>query len=327
MNRLLALLQDRIVIRLLAGAGLVVLIGQIVIWYPLNALHDRKLDGPLDFLVYQRSAARAAHGLTPYEPCTHGPELPPNCLLYPPPFTAVIALAGNVSPRDFQRGTYLVLLIAFWAFAIGLTKIALGRVRASDALIAGLLLILTPGLNVTMSFGNLDLVVWALVVWGLAAESTLPFLVVAAAFKIWPIFPLLVLVVEKGSRLRVAALTAAAILIATVAVLGPQSFADWRRLALPGLWAGTLVSDNVSLVAIAGRLGLSVPRPVLAALPLAAAFATWLTLRRRPERLRAIACGIAATICSPICWWYYAPVLLVPGALWLANRRAAPNDQ
>jgi hypothetical protein len=166
-----------------------------------------------------------------------------------------------------------------------------------------------------------------LVVWGLAAESTLPFLVVAAAFKIWPVFPLLVLVVEKGSRLRAAALTAAAILIATVAVLGPQSFADWGRLALPGLWAGTLVPDNVSLVAIAGRLGLSVPRPILAALPLAAAFATWLTLRRRPERLRAIACGIAATICSPICWWYYAPVLLVPGALWLANRRAAPNDQ
>ena len=107
----------------------------------------------------------------------------------------------------------------------------------SETLIAGVLLFVTPGLNITMSLGNLDVVIWALVAWGLATEAALPLLVVAAAFKIWPVVSLAVLVVARPSRLRPAILTTMFLFAATVGVLGLSSFRDWRELAVPGLQA------------------------------------------------------------------------------------------
>src|SRR5579863_7583468 len=70
---------------------------------------------------------------------------------YPPPFAAAIAPAGRLSPAGFQKGAYLVLLVAFWVYAAGLVKLARGQVSASETLIAGVLLFVTPGLNITMS--------------------------------------------------------------------------------------------------------------------------------------------------------------------------------
>lgn len=323
MNRLVRLLHDRVVVGLLSAVGLLVLIGQVFIWYPRYALDPGSPDDGLDFRIYQRAAGRAARGLTPYESCAHAPEAPPGCLLYPPPFAAAIAPAGHLSPAGFQKGAYLVLLAAFWAYAAGLVKLARGRVGAAETLIAGVLLFVTPGLNITMSLGNLDLVVWALVAWGLATEMALPLLVVAAAFKIWPAVSLAVLIVAKPARVRPAILTAMLLFAATVAVLGLSSFRDWRELALPGLQAGTLRVTNVSLVAVLGRLGIALPALLRALLPIAAALATWLSLRRQPERLRASLCGVAAMICAPICWWKYAPILLIPGAVWLSGLNLA----
>lgn len=312
------LLQDRVVERLLALVGLLVLFGQVLVWYPRYALEPP--ESGFDFPIYQRAAARSARGLSPYEPCAHDPAVAPSCLLYPPPFAAAVSLAGRASPAAFQKGTYLILLVAFWAYAAGLVKLALERVGVSRTLMAGALLFVTPGVNVTMGLGNLDVVVWALMVWGLAVESALPLLVVAAAFKLWPAVSLVALLIAKPARLRPVVLTAALLLAATLAVLGPSSFHDWRQLAVPGLQAGTLKPTNVSVVAILGRLGLAIRGPVLALLPIGGAcLAGWL-LRRRPERLRAAVVGIAATACSPIFWSKYAAVLLIPVAAWLSNR-------
>ncbi len=319
MKRLARLLQDRLVVGLLSAVGLLVLFGQILVWYPRYALHPPAPDDRLDFRAYQRGAARAAAGLTPYESCAHPPAEPPTCLLYPPPFAAAIAPAGHLSPQGFQKGAYLVLLIAFWAYAAGLVKLARGEVRASETLIAGVLLFVTPGLNITMSFGNLDLVVWALVAWGLTTEGALPLLVVAAAFKIWPVVSLAVLLVARPARIRPAILTAMFLFAGTVAVLGLSSFREWRELAVPGLQAGTLWAANVSVVAILGRLGIAMPMPLRPVLPIAAALAIWLALRKQPERLRASLCGVAAMVCAPICWWKYAPVLLIPLAVWIGG--------
>ena len=330
MNGLVRLLHDRVVVGLLSAVGILVLLGQLFVWYPRYALHPPAPDDGLDFRIYQRGAERAAHGLTPYESCAHAPEAPPSCLLYPPPFAAAIAPAGHLSPASFQKGAYLVLLVAFWAYAAALVKLARGRVGALDTLIAGVLLFVTPGLNITMSLGNLDLVVWALVAWGLASEVALPLLVVAAAFKIWPAVSLAVLVAAKPARVRPAILTTTFLFAATVAVLGLSSFHDWRELAVPGLQAGTLRVTNVSVVAVLGRLGIAMPTPLRTALPIAGALATWLALRKQPERLRASLCGVAAMICAPICWWKYAPILLIPLAVWISGldlAEAAASDR
>ena len=321
MTRLAQLLHDRLVIRLLAAVGGLVLVGQLLIWYPRHAFADPTADGPIDFLVYQRAAARAAQGLSPYWSCAHPRATPPNCLLYPPPFAAVVALAGHVSVRAFQAGTYAILLLAFWAFAAALARLALERPRPPAVLVAAVAVLLTPGLAVTMSFGNLDLVVWALVAWGLADERALPLVVVAAAFKVWPAAPLAALIAARPARLRPALLTTLALLALTLGVLGPSAFVAWRRLAVPGLLAPTLVPGNISLVAWLARAGLDLPPPVLSALPLAAAAAAWWAARRWKPGARAISTGIAAMFVAPICWWYYAPVLLIPIAIRL--RRAA----
>lgn len=319
MNRLARLLRDRVVLGLLAAVGLLVLLGQVLIWYPRYALHPPAANDGLDFPIYQRAAARVAQGLTPYESCAHAPEAPPGCLLYPPPFAAAIAPAGRLSPAGFQKGAYLVLLVAFWAYAAGLVKLARGRVSAFDTLLAGILLFVTPGLNITMSLGNLDLVVWALVAWGLATGAALPLLVVAAAFKIWPAVSLAVMVAAKPARIRPVILTTLLLFVATVAVLGLSSFRDWRELAVPGLQAGTLRVTNVSVVAVLGRLGIAMPTPLRTALPIAGALASWVALRKQSERLRASLCGVAAMICAPICWWKYAPILLIPLAVWISG--------
>jgi hypothetical protein len=321
MNRVLRLLHDRVVVGLLSAVGLLVLLGQVLVWYPRYALHPPAPDDGFDFRIYQRAAARAARGVTPYESCAHAPEAPPGCLLYPPPFAAAIAPAGHLSPAGFQKGAYLVLLLAFWAYAAGLVKLSLGRVGASETLIAGVALFVTPGLNITMSLGNLDLVVWALVAWGLTADAAFPLLVVAAAFKIWPVVSLAVLVAAKPARLRPVIFTTVLLFAAAVAILGASSFRDWRELAVPGLQAGTLRITNVSVVAILGRLGIALPAPLRMALPAAGALAIWLALPKRNERLRASLCGIAAMICAPICWWKYAPILLIPLAIWISGLR------
>jgi hypothetical protein len=323
MTALTRLLRDRLVVRLLAAVGVLVLIGQIAVWYPRYALHAPAADDRLDFLVYGRAADRAAHGQSPYEACVHERTRPPHCFFYPPPFAAAIALFGRASPNAFQAGAYLVLLLAFWAYAAGLVRLAWPPVEASRILIVGVLLFLAPGVNVTMSFGNLDLVVWALVAWGLTAERALPLLVIAAAFKIWPAIVLVNLLVTRPARLRPAALTAVAILAGTVAVGGTGWFSDWFRWAVPGLAAGTLDANNISLVAVLARHGIELPGPVVAALPIVAALLASLALRRRPERLRAAVSGVVACLCASIFWAQNLGVLLIPLALWLASRRDA----
>jgi hypothetical protein len=319
LTRLERLGQDRMAMGLLAVAGLAVLAVQILVWYPRYALEPVRPEDGYDFPIYERAAARTSAGLGPYESCAHDPAVAPHCLLYPPPFAAAISLARRASPLTFQRGTYLLILLAFWAYAAGLVKLAFGHVTVSTTLVVGAALFALPGVNVTMALGNLDMIVWALLAWGLATEAALPLVVVAAAFKLWPAVSLAVLLIAKPARIRPTAITAAALLAGTLALLGPSSFTDWFHLAVPGLRAGTLKPTNVSLVALLGRMGLPVHDPLLTLLPAAGAVGTGWLLRRQPERVRASLVGIAATVCSPIFWSKYAAVLLIPLAAWISG--------
>jgi len=309
------------------AAGLIVLIAQLAVWYPRYALQTAAEADGLDFPIYQRAAARVGSHRSPYEPCLNRHDQPPFCLLYPPPFTALLVVGAHVSFASFAAGIYAVLLIAFWAYAAGLVRLARGRVTFAEVGLAALALLVTPGLNLTMAFGNLDLVVWALVVWGLVAERWLPLLVIAAACKLWPAVPLAVLVAARPRRWPRVALTAAAVLAFTIAVVGTRSFAEWRQTALPVLEAGTVVWSNISAVAILERHGVRLPRLVVAVLPAAAAVVTGIATRRRPEALRAAWCAVAALFCASICWWHYAAVLWLPAAAWLQARRVEASAE
>ena len=51
MNRLVRLLHERVVVGLLSAVGLLVLLGQLFIWYPRYALHPPAPDDGLDFRI------------------------------------------------------------------------------------------------------------------------------------------------------------------------------------------------------------------------------------------------------------------------------------
>ncbi len=167
MNRLANLLHDRVVSVCCPAVGRLVLVGQVFVWFPRYALHPPAPDDGLDFRIYQRAAARARTGLSLTNRAPTPPKLHPAACSTRPP-----SQRPSLPPDTFHRlpSNWGVPRPAgrFWAYAAGLVKLARGRPAASDTLSrAGGALFLTPGLNITMSLGNLDLVVWAMVAWGL----------------------------------------------------------------------------------------------------------------------------------------------------------------
>ncbi len=63
----------------------------------------------------------------------------------------------------FQATWSVITLGAFWAYAAGLARLAFGRLTFSRVLAAPAVVMLTPGTNATMSYGQINLAVWALV--------------------------------------------------------------------------------------------------------------------------------------------------------------------
>jgi Glycosyltransferase family 87 len=304
-----------IVARALPIVGIVALVMQLALWLPLQLRGEPGAD--VDFTVYRRAAMRMAAGGSPYAACDPDRAIPPNCFMYPPPFAALLRPVDAISPGAFKVGAYLVMLAAFWLLAAALARLALGVVDAPGTLAAGGLAAMTPGLSVTMSGANADLVVWALVASALTTEAALPLLVVAAAFKLWPAVPLVVLLVRRPARLPVVAATAIAIFGATVVMLGWSSFSDWMRWGLTRLQAGTLSPLNVSLATLPERLGFAVPGLIAGALAPAAAATVAILARRQPERVQAMLAGLAGLLFAPICWWHYLPIALIPAAIWV----------
>lgn len=282
---------------------------QLTVWLPL---HARRTDTDnLDFTVYRNAAARVAAGLPLYEGCAApAAEQPPSCYLYPPPLAVALAPLASVSDRAFQAGWYAFLIVAFWAYAAGLARLA-GRGAATGVLAAGLLLQVFPGTTVTMSFGNVDMAVWAVCAWALALGSG-PLAGLAAAVKVYPGW--LLLRRDRGALLG--ALAALGVLAATVPVVGLHAFVEWRR-ALAILSSVPSVAGNVSLPHLLGLHGTAATMLPLLGAPLMAFLARGLA---RPVRAGLVLA--VSVLLAPLCWWYYAPILLLPAAALFAPRSA-----
>jgi hypothetical protein len=327
----------RLVCKVLPLAGVIVLVSQLAIWLPN---HWRRTDvEKLDFTVYHRTAGKLARG----EPIYGEPHIlrdAYNGFLYPPPCAALLRPAAALSLSTFQRLWYAVLLLAFWAYAGGLARLAVERPSARDVLVAGTVLLATPGTAHTMSFGNIDVIVWAVVAWGLRGRGAA--LVLGVALKVFPIFPLLI-VARRARAVLSALLLAAAIAGATVLAIGTRPFVDWWRVGLPLLTAGSFFDRNVSLpttvlrlVAAFGGLnleGATLPgwaRLFLVVAPLVAVAAAARRTRAWSPRARAAAVMLVAVWASPVCWWYQLPLGLVGAAVWWRARHAdfiaAPPD-
>jgi len=310
------------------------LAGQLAIWLPA---HWARTDPDRDMLIYHDAARRVVTGQPLYQPWPEfTPVQAPSRYFYPPPFIAVFAPLGYLSPVSFSRFWYLLLLAAFWVYAWCLARLACARPAVVTILIAGLALQCCPGTYATMSFGNAEPLLWALFGLALCTPYRGSFLAAEAMIKLHPIWTLALVIRHEG---RGALLQAALVFSAGFAlswfVCGPGSYRDWWPAVSPVASQGTFHPDNVSLsyagLRLAHLLGWEHggrPLPPLARLYLSLmsiAGPLWLLWRVRHQKpLLQYACvGAGTVLFMPICWSVYLPHLLAPAALWLRARHDA----
>ena len=314
---------DRVRALRLAGAllGLVVLATQLLVWLPL---HANRPETNLDYAPYFDAAVHVAKGEPIYRECArYRTGDPPTCYVYPPPLAVALSPVVAVGLPAFQVLWYAAVLVAFWAYAFALVRLAGLTLTAGHVLTAAAIIQLTPGTTVTMSFGNADVLIWALCALAIGGGRWRPLIGAAAALKIYPGWVMLTSLVrrEKGaSAIAVATL----ILAVSFAVVGVAGFHDWS-LALSILTAGPRVHGNVSvpvalvrIAVLAGYQGGA--RGFLVAAPFVGVPAVAFAIRRSPRMFRDASVLVASVLLAPVCWWYYAPILLIPAAAWWRTR-------
>src|SRR5204863_7005454 len=137
-------------------------------------------------------------------------------------FAALIRPAAFLSASTFQTTWFAILLLAFWLYAWGLARIAFKQCGWHHVLGTGVVLVATPGMGYTMSFGNVDVVVWALTAWGLKSDTCL---LLGTALKLYPVSGLAVTAVRRRTILSVTVMSLSAFVLA-FAVLGPAPFLE-----------------------------------------------------------------------------------------------------
>lgn len=308
--------------------GVVVLIAQLVYWIPH---HVSRSVPNMDFPIYYEAGKRVLNGWPAYGEYRirtlyerHG------AFFYPPPFAALMTVFARLDFRVYQAVWYVLLFAAYWAYAA-----ALGRLARVSILVAGGLVISAN--TTSMSFGNVDLFVWALCAWAFAAEDedlTVVLLVLGAATKLYPIFPLAIVLArsrQPNRALGVTVATASFVLAATVLMIGTRQFSSWLFVGLPSLSAGSFDTANASLsvavLRLAELLGLAQFDRMAPALPDGARlFLTVMSLvgtgvvalltRRWNTRAQACAVMIAAVLFAPVCWQHQLPIAAIPIAMW-----------
>jgi hypothetical protein len=304
--------------------GGVVFIVQLTVWLPQHA--NRADTARLDFSTYYGAAVNVASGQPLYRECERYAKGDlPSCYLYPPPLAAMLAPLASFGAQTFQVVWYAAILVAFWVYAFALVRLAQWPTTIGHVLIAGVVVQLTPGTQVTMSFGNADFMIWALC--ALALPGSRLFAGIGAAIKIYPGW-LLIVSLARRERNVIAGIAAMAVTIgATSWALSLRSFRDWSA-ALAILASGPRVPGNVSLpvgiVRLAERRGyVADDRPFLLLVPLLGVLAVLFATRRRSREVQGALILMTSVLLSPLCWWYYAPMLLMVGAALLGQRRSS----
>lgn len=295
----------------LSWVGAAVGVMLLLVWLPRQATRTDVRD--LDLYVYYQTAVRLAHGQPIYT----------GLFVYPPTFAALVRPAAAMSLPVFQATWSVITLGAFWAYAAGLARLAFRRLTLPRVLSMAALVMLTPGTNATMNYGNVNLAIWALIAWSLPAGAGLA---VGACLKIYPG------VVAAAGAIRYPSTAwrqlgaATALGLLSLAVLGPGPFLEWSRAGLVPLPDCTLVEGNLSLstgllkiLHIADFRG-ALARAIYLAVPALVIGGTFWRTRRWPPTAAGAAVLVATVWSSPVCWQSSLPILLIPLATWLQGR-------
>lgn len=302
-----------------AAVGLFVLVGQLVVWLPM---HARRTETNLDWIPYFTAADHVTRGEPLYRECaTYERDAPPGCYVYPPPLAVAVAPIALAGRDAFQTLWYAGLIVAFWIYAASLMRLAGFELTAANVLPAGVLLLTTPGVARTMSYGNADMWIWALCALAIGGGRWRGVIGAAAAFKVFPGWVVLASMARRERGWRAGAIAAGTCIAAALAVVGLAGFRQWSA-AVSILASGPHVVGNVSLpVFVAGLVGIGGPPVVVApfvGVPLVA-----FLLRRWDRSVREGLLLVTAVLLAPLCWWYYAPMALIPVAAVVRAWRAS----
>ncbi len=306
----------------LAAAGALVLVMQLGTWLPN---HMRRGHDGMDFAVYHAAAQNLVAGRPVYDSERRADlTTPPTSFLYPPTALALLRPAGHIDLGTFQRIWYPLLVVAFWAFAAALARLLTQKLTVVDTLAAGALLWLTPNLDVSMSFGNVDVIVWALVAWAFAAPPvTACLLTIAAAIKLYPFGALVVVMLRDPRRPRQvlqASATALGLVVIALAATNRGTVHEWLSYGVPAVNAGCFHPGNLSLSTALLRLFDVDAKPVLptaakaflALAPVVATASAVVLLRRLPLLPHAALVLVVTLVAGPIFWTSYLPILWIP---------------
>lgn len=295
----------------LSWAGAAVALTLLFVWLPRQATRSDVRE--LDLYIYYDTAVRLAHGQPIYT----------GLFVYPPTFAALVRPAAAMSLPVFQATWCAIMVGAFWAYAAGLARLAFARLTLSRVLAVAALVMLTPGTNATMNYGNINLAIWALIAWSLPAGAGLA---VGGCLKIYPGVVAAVAAVRSPSAIWRQLGAAAALVTLSLAVLGTGPFIEWLRAGLVPLPDATFIEGNLSLstgllkiLHVANFRGGSARAIYLAVPALVIGGTFWRTRRWSPTAAGA-AVLVATVWSSPVCWQSSLPVLHIPLAVWLRGR-------
>lgn len=315
-----------------------------------------------DSLAYHEAAEAARSGTGIYEPVPGGGphEFTGRWYyIYPPPLAALLSLAPRSSYRTFDRGWLLVNLLAFWTLAASLGKISSRRWTWEGTARWGAALFFLPGTLLAMHFGNIDLIILALVGLGLALPASFAggLLGLAAAFKVSPVWPLLMLGLRRprdviSGMMAAFTICAGACILVFGVVETPLLAHFWLKEVMPAVTQGQFWGESLARLQEGGlgpqhyfaNLSISFLPVQLGALsgwwgydggPLSAAVQAYLTAvaigapllvgwitRKRDPRVQASAVLAAAMLGAPIVRPYVLPVILLVVAAVQGTRQA-----
>lgn len=280
--------------------------------------------------------------------------------LYPPLFAVALSWLPEPSALTVQRVLYVLGIAGVFAMGLGLAILARWpRVRGTLAVVA--FTVLLPPLVHALDAANVAPAVWGLAALGVALSSPLgaSLLVLGAAAKIVPAWPLIVLLVRRPRGTMPATVaTIAACALAVGLTLGPgrtlAELTTWLAYVVPALGQGQFVTPPYALrdgslsafwsVVIHGNFspvfapirlfGDPWPRelPTAAriylammgiALPAVAAFVT----RRRSVPDQAAIVLAMATLASPILRITSVPFIFPAAVVFLRRRRCRADDE
>jgi hypothetical protein len=289
----------------------------LFVWLPRQATRSDVRE--LDLYVYYETAVRLAHGQPIYT----------GLFLYPPTFAALVRPAATVSLAVFQAAWSVIMLGAFWAYAVGLARLAFDRVTLRRALAVAAVLMLTPGTNATMNYGQANLIIWALVAWSLPAGAGLA---VGACLKVYPAVVAAAGAIRYPASIRRQLVAAAALVAFSLLVLGPGPFKEWLHAGIVPLPDCTFLEGNVSLptgllkLLHVGDFRGGLARAVYLVIPALLISGTFWRTRRWSAPAAGAAVLLATVWSAPVCWQSSLPIVHIPLAVWLRARlqREAP---